>query len=92
MAPMVRAAPNPLSVSTEVSYRVLDRAPISLAIYDAAGRVVKVLTENPQTPGEHTLVWDGNDTSGKSAPTGVYFARLKTAGKTATARMVKLER
>jgi flagellar hook assembly protein FlgD len=92
MTPILRTSPNPMTRSTEVSYRVLDREPIALAIFDATGRVVRTLTESRQTPGDHTLVWDGTDGNGKAAPSGVYFARLKTSGKTATARMVKLER
>ena len=91
MIAAVQADPNPLNGSTEVSYRVLDRSPIALAVYDAAGRVVKVLTQASQTPGDHTLVWDGRFADGRQAASGVYFARLTTGGKTATARMIKVQ-
>ncbi len=88
----VTAAPNPLAQSVEIRYRVLDREPIRLVIQDATGREVKVLTSHAQTPGDHTLVWDGTGADGRTAPAGVYFARLNTAGKAAMVRLVKMAR
>jgi hypothetical protein len=82
--------PNPIRESAEIHYRVVDNAPVSLAIHDAAGREVRVLTRNVQTPGDHTLVWDGADQGSRAVPAGVYFVRLQTGGKSATARMIKI--
>ena len=56
---LLMASPNPLRGSTEIRYRVVDREPIRLAVFDANGRAVRTLTEHMQTPGEHTLVWNG---------------------------------
>lgn len=86
----VETAPNPMRESTEIHYRVVDSQPIRLAIVDATGREVRILTANSQTPGEHTLVWDGKLTDGSPAASGVYFAMLNTAGQTASARLVKI--
>jgi mono/diheme cytochrome c family protein len=88
----VGTAPNPMRESTEIRYRVVDSQPIHLAIIDAAGREVRVLTANAQTPGDHTLVWDGRHADGSTAASGVYFAKLSTAGQTASARLVKIGR
>ncbi len=86
----VLTAPNPFRARTEVTYQVVDESPIRLSIYDASGREVRVLTANPQTPGRHTLVWDGRGSDGGEAPAGVYFARLRSGGEQAVARVVKL--
>ncbi len=88
----VAPAPNPFRVRTEIHYSVADDTPILLAVFDASGRRVRVLTAAAQTPGRHTLVWDGRDDAGTPAPAGVYFARVTTGGSTAVARMVKLDR
>lgn len=86
----VKASPNPLTGSTEIAYRVVDASPIRLAIYDVEGRVVRSLTTNAQTPGDHQLVWNGRDQEERPAPPGVYFCKLDTGGKSATARLVKV--
>jgi hypothetical protein len=91
-AAQVETAPNPMRESTEIRYRVVDSRPIRLAIVDATGREVRVLTANAQTPGDHTLVWDGRHADGSPAASGVYFAKLNTAGQTASARLVKIGR
>jgi hypothetical protein len=88
----VRVMPNPARESTEINYRVADSSPIRLAVFDAAGREVRVLTDRSQTPGDHTLVWDGKGPDGQAAPSGVYFVRLRTGGESATARVVKVSR
>jgi hypothetical protein len=88
----VTASPNPLGESTEIAYRVVDATPIRLAVYDVNGRVVRTLTTNAQTPGDHHLVWDGRDQDIRPVAPGVYFCRLETGGQTATARLVKIAR
>ncbi len=85
-------SPNPLRSTTEVHYRVADSQPIRLAVYDATGRAVRTLTRQSQTPGEHTLVWNGNDDEGRAVAAGVYYCKLETGGKSSSAKIVKLER
>ena len=55
---------------------------ISLAIYDASGRLVRELRRAEQFPaGEHRVLWDGLDQNGKPVPAGRYEWRsLETAG------------
>jgi hypothetical protein len=91
-AVLLSPAPNPFGARTEISYRVVDESPIRLSIYDVSGREIRVLTANAQTPGQHTLVWDGAESSGARAPSGMYFVRLATGGRTATSKLMKLDR
>lgn len=86
----VTSSPNPMTGSTEIAYRVVDTTPIRLAIYDVYGRLVSSLTSRAQTPGDHHLVWNGKLENGSPAAAGVYFCRLETGGKSATARIVKV--
>ena len=90
LAQYLKVAPNPIQQQAVIDYRVLDGRPVRLAIHDASGREVRVLTAQAQTPGDHTLVWDGTDQQARTAPAGVYFVRLETGGKAATARLVKI--
>ena len=55
------------------------------------GREVRVLTAHAQTPGDHTLVWDGRDQEYRSLPAGVYFCRLEAGGSVQTAKLALLK-
>jgi chitodextrinase len=57
-----------------------------LRIHDLQGRVVRSLTVGP---GESGIArWDGSDHAGQSVPAGLYFARLESGTRHATARLV----
>lgn len=63
---------------------------VRVAVYDVRGRQVRVLEEGVREAGEYALTWDGRDEAGAEVGGGVYFARLATAGRTMTQRMVRL--
>ena len=48
---------------------------IRVALYDVAGRKVRILTDRVFTAGEHTLQWDGTDDTGTKVARGVYFVK-----------------
>lgn len=77
--PVLAAAPNPFNPRTEVSFRLDEAQPVTVAVYDVAGRMVKSLADGAFPAGSHTLAWDGRDHTGRSCPAGVYFCRLRTA-------------
>jgi flagellar hook assembly protein FlgD len=60
---------------------------ISIKIYDIVGRLIKTLIDGPKEPGVYTIVWNGEDESGKEVGTGVYFCRFK-AGEKQTIRKI----
>ena len=90
LAEHLTISPNPAQQTAVVNYRVLDSSPVRLAIHDVSGREVRVLTTRAQTPGDHSLLWNGRDANDRTAPAGVYFVRLESGGKTATKRLVKI--
>jgi flagellar hook assembly protein FlgD len=76
---LLESAPNPFRPSTEIRFRLPRPAHVQLAIYDAAGRLVRTLIDAVlQTGGEHSVQWEGTDASGRRVPPGVYFYRLVT--------------
>ncbi len=80
--------PNPFNPWAEIRFLVPEPgAHVWLAIFDAAGREVRVLADGEFVAGERALVWDGRDGQGAEMPSAVYFCRL-TAGD--EARMQKL--
>ncbi len=70
--------PNPFRTSTRITYAVPRPMQLQLAVYDRAGRVVKVLVDGQVEPGNHHLCWNGTDALGRRLPAGIYLVRLKS--------------
>jgi hypothetical protein len=68
------------------------REPVVVSVYDAAGRLVRVLSlpQSP-TPDRYSLTWDGRDCAGSRAAPGVYLFRLSGSDGTASARAILAE-
>jgi hypothetical protein len=67
--------PNPINPTTTIPYRISVAARVNIAVYDALGRVVKVLVDGYQTKGDYTVVWDATN-----VPSGIYYCRMVGAG------------
>ena len=89
-AQLLAARPNPFNPQTTLPFVLQREGPARLAVYDAAGRLVAVLAEGVQAAGAHVAAWDGLDTRGRAAPSGVYFARLSTVGSVEERKLVLL--
>jgi hypothetical protein len=63
---------------------------VRLGLYDVSGRLVRVLVDEHAAMGWRTADWDGRDGNGRTAPAGVYLARLASAAGVAEARIVRL--
>jgi len=84
-------APNPASGATRLWYGIpAERAggDVELAIYDLAGRRVRVLERGIARPGRHSVAWDLRDESGATTQAGVYFARLTLGPEVRTRKLV----
>ena len=73
------SAPNPFGGSTRIQLTLPRPSPVNAGVYDVAGRLIRVLTDDEWPQGRHTVTWDGRDDSGLRVGTGLYFIKL-TAG------------
>ncbi len=73
------AVPNPANSSTTILYKVEEKGEISLALYDAAGNLVRQLHSGEQTAGQHQVTLDAATLS-----SGTYRAVLKMQGTTSS--------
>ncbi len=81
---LLEAVPNPFRSRAQIAFDAPpagDAARVELAVFDAAGRLVRTLVDGPVAPGRHTIAWDGR-TARSEAPAGVYFLRLAAGGST----------
>jgi hypothetical protein len=84
--------PNPFSPSTSISFVLDARGPADLSIYDLHGRLVRTLVHGVLAPGPNQVLWDGRDSKGRPAGSGLYFYRLRVGQEERTRRMVLLRR
>ena len=84
---LAEAVPNPFNPSTLLEFEIDRRGPVTLRIYDAAGRLVTTLVDEALPAGLHQATWDGRDATGRAMAAGVYLYRLETAGFSTTRRM-----
>jgi len=83
--------PNPFNPTTSIDYILEQSGPVSLKIYDVAGRLVRTLVDRSREKGQYSEVWDGADSSGRGVANGVYFYRLVSGGQTAAMKMLLLK-
>lgn len=72
--------PNPFNPKTTLRFSLPHATRATVAIFDIAGRRLATLAEGSFGAGDHVVEWNGRDGSGKSQPSGVYFARLEAEG------------
>ena len=81
-------APNPFRPNTTIEFEVADPGLVTLRIFDAAGRQVRLLVNRPYPAGRHRIAWNGRCDTGEFAASGVYFYRLSVNGVENSRRMV----
>ena len=83
---VVRAVPVPSAGGVELL--VGDDGPVSVAIVDAQGRLVRRLETAGGLAGGQVIRWDGRDVKGGAVPSGVYIARVTQGARMGTERVV----
>jgi len=68
--------PNPFNPTTSISYTMAKEASVRLVVYNLLGQPVRALVDEVKQAGQHTVVWDGADGSGRTVASGVYHYRL----------------
>jgi N-acetylneuraminic acid mutarotase len=75
--------PNPFNPSTTIRYSIPKSSEVTLTIYDLLGREIETLVNKNQTPGEYSVVWNG-----QVHPSGIYICRLRAGDFTETRKLV----
>jgi hypothetical protein len=79
--------PNPFTSSSELEVGLPNASPISLEVYDVAGRRVRGV-EMAGVKGWQQVALVARDDRGQALASGVYFYRVHAAGTTITRKMV----
>jgi hypothetical protein len=84
--------PNPFKTSTRIAYGVAagENAPVALAVFDPAGRCVRILAKKSLGSGSGAVLFDGRDDRGMLLPAGVYLCKLEAGKQVVVSRLVLL--
>ncbi len=87
-----RIAPNPFNPTTTVEYSVGQPGQVFVRIYDVTGRIVRTLVDGDVAAArDYQVRWNGQDDSGRSVPSSIYFCRVETATGAATQKLTLLK-
>ena len=89
---LVGNTPNPFRSATTITYDIQENRttglPVSLHVYNAAGRRVRTLVDERRYPGRFTVRWDGTGDDGVPVASGIYFCQMIAEGVRETVSMV----
>ena len=88
--------PNPFNPETWIPFELADSSRVTITIYNAAGQTVRVLELGQLPAGSYksrakAAHWDGRNSLGEPAASGIYYARIEAGSFTALRRMVVLK-
>lgn len=70
--------PNPFNAGTMIRYELPQAAHVKLKIYNALGKLVRVLVQGRQNAGSHAVQWQGHDDFGRIVASGLYLVSLES--------------
>ncbi len=95
--PLIRTSlqqnyPNPFNPSTTIRFSLAEKdANVQLNIYNLKGQKVRTLVKGALDKGNHQVVWNGTDDSGRKVAGGIYIYRLMSGKYSATRKMIMLK-
>jgi len=80
--------PIPFRTTVAIRYSLAADGPVTLAVHDIAGRVVRQLLASSVRRGAYRVAWNGMDNRGRSVADGVYFLKFTAGDHRQTEKLV----
>ncbi|PKN80514.1 MAG: glutamyl aminopeptidase [Candidatus Cloacimonetes bacterium HGW-Cloacimonetes-1] len=78
--------PNPFSTSLTIDIHKEQSTPLTAAIYNIKGQLIRTLHGNTEL--RQQLTWDGRDYQGSAVSSGIYFVQIKDSYHTHTQKII----
>jgi hypothetical protein len=78
---LIQAYPNPFNPTTTIQFSIPQASKVDLIVFNIKGQTVKQLVDDKLDEGHHSIIWNGNNESGKKVSSGVYLYKLNVNGK-----------
>lgn len=83
--------PNPFNPTTMISFFTKEAGNVLINIYNMRGQLVKTLVNRELEIGFHEVLWNGRDSGGNKASSGIYFYKMNVGRYTHTKKMILLK-
>lgn len=83
--------PNPFNPTTTISFALHEASHVKIDVYNITGQQVKTLLNEHLEADNHNIIWNGNDSEGRSVSSGVYFYKMKANKFVSTKKMILLK-
>lgn len=70
--------PNPFNPTTTIAFTVSRKTLVTCMIYSVSGQCIRQFRPELMRTGPGIIIWDGNDSQGKSVASGSYIAQIMT--------------
>lgn len=90
---LLRNYPNPFNPSTQIDMELTGNAAVQvkLEVYNLMGQRIATLTDETLEPGQYSVEWNGCDSHGRPASSGLYLCRFKAGDTVVTRRMMLIK-
>ncbi len=78
--------PNPFNPTTKIDFSLPEYGKVKISVYDVSGKEVKVLIDDNQSAGNHSIEFSGNKLS-----SGIYFYRIEIDDFAEVKKMILLK-
>jgi hypothetical protein len=83
--------PNPGNPSTMIQFKLPQSSRVVLKVINLLGQEVKTLVNEQKEAGSYSVMWDGRDNRGCTAPSGIYLYMLRTDDKVLTKKLTLMK-
>ncbi len=72
--------PNPFNPTTRIEFSLPVASAVELSVFNILGQQVAKLINEERSAGNHSIIWNANDSNGMKLSSGIYFYKLKASG------------
>ncbi|MCP4290498.1 MAG: T9SS type A sorting domain-containing protein [bacterium] len=83
--------PNPFNPSTRISFNLPKDTHLSVKVFNVRGELVNQLLNENRTTGPGFVLWDGKNSKGAQASSGVYFYEVRTSDDIKVGKMMMIK-
>jgi hypothetical protein len=83
--------PNPFNHHTKIRFQLPTLTHVRVDIYNILCQKIKTLVNCNKEPGEHKIIWDGTNDSGRNVASGIYFYRMNANDFISVKKMILLQ-
>lgn len=74
--------PNPFNPSTTIEFAIQNDSNVEISFFNVKGQIIKTLSNNLFTKGNHSIIWNGDNEFGHPVSSGIYYYKLSINGET----------